>query len=225
VKHFDTTDWTDYVRNVGDVTKREEMARHLSSGCAKCQKLVSFLSKVVTVAGADHTTVPDYLVRNAKALFALRQPEKATLAATIAKLVYDSFREPLPAGVRGQQRVTRQAMYEAGNYCVDLRMEHERGGAMITLVGQVADRTNPARGVGGAPVMIMSGNDVLARANCNQFGEFQLEYEPRQHIRLHVPVAEGDRWIEVRLHELSSDEPRRDSASDTDFGDLDRKKD
>lgn len=211
MKHFDTTDWTDYVRNVGDATRREEMAQHLT-GCAKCQTTVNLLSKLVTVAGADTPKVPDYLVRNAKALFSLRKPEKATLTTTVAKLVFDSFRDPLAAGVRGQQRVTRQAMYEAGTYCVDLRMEHERGGAMVTLIGQVADRSNPARGVGGAPVMLMAGQDVVARASCNQFGEFQFEYERNQQVRLHVPVAEGDRWIEVRLQELNLDD-RREAES------------
>jgi hypothetical protein len=213
VKHYDINEWTDYVRRVGDASKREQMADHLGTGCNKCQGVVSFVQKLATVTSAETKSVPDYLVHNAKAIFALRQPEKLSLASTVAKLVFDSFRQPLPAGVRGQPRVTRQAMYEAGDYCVDLRMEHERGGALVTLVGQVASRKDPARGIAGTPVMLMSGKDVVARASCNQFGEFQMEYQPQQHIRLHVPVAAENRWIEVRLHELSPENTGEEPVS------------
>ena len=217
MKHYDINDWTDYVRQVGDVTKREGMSQHLGA-CEKCQGTVSFLRKVVAVTSADTASVPDYLIRNAKAMFALRQPEKLALSSMIANLVFDSFREPLPEGVRGQQRVTRQAMYEAGDYCVDLRMEHERGGALVTLIGQVASRKNPALGISGTPVMLMAGKEVVARASCNKYGEFQMEYRPQQHIRLHVPVAEENRWIEVRLHELNPENTGGEPASDADFG-------
>lgn len=223
LKHFDINDWTDYVRQVGDVAKREEMSRHLASGCKKCDGVVLFLRKLATVTAADTSSVPDSVVHNARAIFALREPEKVTLASMVAKLVYDSFREPLTAGVRSQHRVTRQAMYEAGDYCVDLRMEHERGGALVTLVGQVASRKEPSRVVAGTPVMLMSGKDVVARASCNQFGEFQMEYQPQQHIRLHVPVADGNRWIEVRLNELHPEDTGEKPANSTDFGGAENK--
>jgi hypothetical protein len=218
VKHYDINEWTDYVRQVGDAGKRHEMAQHLDTGCKRCQGVVTFLKRLVSVTKTDEIAVPDHLVRNAKALFALRQPEKATLVNIVAKLVFDTFREPLPAGVRGQQRITRQAMYEAGDYCVDLRMEHERGGALVTLIGQVASRTDSAKGVAGAPVMLMAGTDVVAKANCNRFGEFQMEYQPQEQIRLHVPVAEGGRWIEVRLHELAPENSGEQQGSEPGFG-------
>jgi len=219
VKHYDINAWTDYVRRVGDVTKREEMSQHLGTGCSKCQGVVSFLTKLAAVTASDTVTVPDSVMHNAKAIFALRQPEKVSLVSAVAKLVYDSFSEPLPAGVRGHQRVTRQAMYEAGDYCVDLRMEHERGGALVTLVGQVASRKDPAQGIGGTPVMLMAGKEVVARASCNQFREFQMEYLPQQHIRLHVPVTAENRWIEVRLGELSPENTGEGPGSEPGFGD------
>ena len=205
MKHYDINEWTDFVRRVGETSKREDMSQHLATGCKKCGGVVSFLEKLVTVTRSDTVKVPDQLVRNAKVLFAMSKPEKISMASTVAKLIFDSFSGPVPVGVRGTPRVTRQAMYEAGDYCVDLRMEHERGGALVTLVGQVASRKNPARGVAGTPVMLMAGKDVVAKASCNRFGEFQMEYQPQEQMRLHVPVADENRWIEVRLGELSPD--------------------
>lgn len=213
MKHYDINEWTDYVRQVGDTSQRADMSQHLGTGCKKCNGIVSFLSKLTAVTASDTVSVPDQLVRNAKAMFAMSRPEKVSLSSIVAKLVYDSFREPVPAGVRGQPRVTRQAMYEAGDYCVDLRMEHERGGAIVTLVGQVASRKNPGQGVAGTPVMLLSGKEVVAKASCNRFGEFQMEYPPQQHVRLHVPVADENRWIEVRLHELSPENTGEEPVS------------
>src|ERR1700758_3453851 len=120
MKHYDINEWTDYVRRVGETSKREEMSQHLATSCKKCGGVVSFLEKLTTVTRSDTTRVPDQLVRNVKAMFAMGKPEKVSVASTVAKLIFDSFSEPVPVGVRGTPRVTRQAMYEAGDYCVDL---------------------------------------------------------------------------------------------------------
>jgi hypothetical protein len=101
-------------------------------------------------------------------------------------LVFDSFREPLPAGVRSQHRVSRQTLYEAGDYAVDLRQEHERGGARVTMVGQVASRKEPGRALAGVAVVLSSGSSVLAKTVSNEFGEFQMEYPPARDLRLDI---------------------------------------
>ena len=53
------------------------------------------------------------------------------------RLQFDSFLKPLPVGLRSQHRMTRQTLYRAGNYTVDLGQEYERAGSLITLSGQV----------------------------------------------------------------------------------------
>jgi hypothetical protein len=88
--------------------------------------------------------------------------------------------------VRSQQRVSRQTLYEAGEYTVDLRQEHERGGARVTVVGQLASRKEPGRSLAGLPVVLSSGKTVLAKAVSNRFGEFQMEYAPARNLRLDI---------------------------------------
>src|SRR5205807_8103718 len=116
-----------------------------------------------------------------------------------ARLLYDSFREPLPAGLRTQQRLSRQYLYQAGDYSLDLRLENERGSPRVALVGQIQNRKQPGKRLGSVPVQLLSGKQVLAQATSNSLGEFQMEYEPSKHLRLYVPVRQAGKQIEVPL--------------------------
>src|SRR5207244_10336838 len=94
----------------------------------------------------------------------LRRPEELQILPRIpARLLYDSFREPLPAGVRTQQRLSRQALYEAGDYSLDLHWENERGSPRVALVGQIKNQKEPSKHLGDVPVLLASGKKLLAR--------------------------------------------------------------
>ncbi len=204
MKHFAIEKWLDLVHGFAPDKERTTMEQHLSSGCAKCHGVVDRLRRLVAATSADASyAVPDHAIRSARAFFALQQPQKIlTLPRVVARLVFDSFREPALAGVRSQHRITRQAMYEAGDYCVDLRMEHERGSDSTVLVGQIANRVQPERRIALVPVLLMSGKEVVGRTLSNSSGEFQIEYQPRKSLYLRVPVPEADQQIEVPLKGL-----------------------
>src|SRR5437870_7897928 len=180
MKHFDIDKWTDFIRGLVEDSARVAMERHLASGCRKCRHTADLLHKLVTATRNDsQVRVPDYALRCARAIFFLQQPEKVQILPRIpARLLYDSFREPLPAGVRTQQRLSRQALYQAGDYSLDLRLENERGGPRVALVGQIQNRKQPGKRLGSVPVQLLSGKQVLAQATSNSLGEFQMEYEP-----------------------------------------------
>ena len=215
MKHFDITQWTDFGRGVVPGPERAAMETHLSvQGCARCRATLDFVRGVGSVArAADRNTPPDYAVRCAKALSALLQPQKARFPSLVAHLIYDSFRDPIPAGMRSEDRVSRQALYEAGDFCLDLRLEHDRGAPLVTLVGQLTNRTAPDSSVPEAPVLLMARNDVVAHTVSNPFGEFQMEYVPARYLRLCVPLDPSGKRIEVSLNRLAgetskSPEPR-----------------
>jgi len=205
MKHFDISQWTDFGRGVDLGPKRAAMEAHLLvQGCARCRATLDLVRGVVAVARtADRYTPPDYVVRCAKALSAFQQPKKTRLPSLVARLIYDSFRDPLPAGMRSEDRVSRQALYEAGNFCLDLRLEHDRGAPLVTLVGQLTNRTAPDISMPEAPVLLMARNGVVAHTISNPFGEFQMEYAPARHLRLCVPLDPSGKRIEVSLNRLS----------------------
>ena len=199
MKHFELAEWTDFVRGLIEKSARLPLEHHLASGCRKCRHTADLLRKLVIAAHSDsQVQVPDYALRCARAIFLLQQPEKVEILPRIpARLLYDSFREPLPAGLRTQQRLSRQCLYQAGDYSLDLRLENERGSPRVALVGQIQNREQPGKRLGSVPVQLLSGKQVLAQATSNSLGEFQMEYEPSKHLRLYVPVRQAGKRVDV----------------------------
>jgi hypothetical protein len=187
-KHFDLARWVDFVAGVVEPVERTVMEEHLSSGCQKCRSAARVAGRLKALGSSESLyQVPQYAVHYAKAIGSLQQPERVhILPRTITRLVFDSFREPLPAGIRGQRRITRHSRYEAGDRCLEMRQEHERGTPRVTLVGQITSRKEPGAETSGLEVVLTCGKQVIARAVSNQFGEFLLAYEPRARMRLYV---------------------------------------
>lgn len=214
MKHFDIWQWADFVRGLGDNVALSGMETHLSSGCRRCQNTVATLRGVVEAAQADaQYEPPEYAMRYAKAVYAHASPEKISLPRLIARLVYDSMNEPLPAGIRAQDRSSRRALYEAGGYHLDLQLERQPASGLIILVGQLADRLQPSTSTADVPVWLMERESLVASTVCNHFGEFQLEYEPRRHLRLYVPLPEAGKRLEVPLNRLTPAGVRRRRAA------------
>jgi len=209
-QHYSDAEWTDFVRGLTAVPARASMEAHVSSGCRRCGRAGEALGMVAAVArGEAAYGVPGDALRWAMAVFWLRQPERVQiLPRVLARLVFDSFGEARPAGVRSLERVSRQAMYRTGDYYVDLRMETEPGTRRVSLVGQIAGSKAGRRSFGNVPVVLAAGTDILARAVSNEFGEFQMSYEPGQRLRLYVPLR-GNRGIEVPLSRLTDSKAKR----------------
>ena len=204
VKHFEITEWLDFLHGFAGEAERAAMQRHLDTGCNQCGSTVGMLRKLIATATSDaQYQVPEHALHMARAIYALQRPEQVqVLPRVLARLVFDSFREPALAGVRSQERLARQAMYQAGDYCVDLRIEQQRGVPGVVLVGQIANSTNPEQKLADVPVILMGGDQVLSRTQSNRFGEFQMEYKPRHPLRLYVPVQLAGQEIEVQLQDL-----------------------
>src|SRR5437870_8972055 len=105
MKHLDLIQLTDYIREATAEAQAAAMEAHLASGCQKCRLTADLLHKLAAAARSDsQVQVPDYALRCARAIFLLQQPEKVQILPRIpTQLLYDSFREPLPAGLRTQQ--------------------------------------------------------------------------------------------------------------------------
>ncbi len=193
MKHFELAKWVDSARGLVEGSVRVAMERHLASGCRKCRQAAELLYKVQAAARNDaQVQIPHYALRCAQAVFILQQPERVQILPRIpARLLYDSFGEPLPVGLRTQQRLSRQALYQAGDYSLDLRLENERSSFCVALVGQIQNRKEPGRHLGGVPVLLLSGKQIVAQAVTNSLGEFHMEYAPTKHLRLYVPVPPG----------------------------------
>jgi hypothetical protein len=204
MKHFGIWQWVDFVRDLGEEDARSAMATHLSSPCLRCQRIVNVLRGVsLTARGELNYEPPEQAIRNAQAIYSLERPQKASLTRLVARLVHDSVRAPLPAGMRAQNRLSRHVLFEAGSYHLDLQLEYQPASGLIALIGQLADSTRPERSTDEIPVWLKNRKKLVASALCNQFGEFQLEYAPARSLRLHIPLSGARKRLEVSLDRLN----------------------
>jgi hypothetical protein len=198
--HFKIWEWVDFVRGTSESARPTAMQEHLSFGCKRCEGVVrvlrAFAERAPQEAGFEP---PAEVVRLAQAIFPSRRPERSVFA----RLVYDSFRDPLPVGLRAEDRLARHALYEADEVVVDLQLEQQPGTNVVTLVGQISDRDRPRTNTTSLPVLLMTGRGLVASAVCNPLGEFEMEYKTARGLRLYVPLRDTGGHLELRMDELA----------------------
>lgn len=127
-----------------------------------------------------------------------RPRELPSRGMPVARMTFDSFRYPLPAGVRGSSPVARQLAYQHKRTTIDLSIEFADGSGRISLAGQVLDGEKKKSKTDGLPVLLVSGMGTLARTATNQFGEFQVECDFPEEVSLEIRLGERS-WVLVPL--------------------------
>ncbi len=199
MEHFQDSAWADYVRGVAGKADAAAMAAHLAAGCTRCKETMGRFGDVARVAIEDmRSSPPKYVIQAARSIFALRQPQRVQIHPRLhAHLVFDSFCIPVPAGMRSGQPMTRQVLYEAGPYAIDLCLDHRRGSRHVWLTGQIVS-TGSADRIDEIEVALTAGDRIAAQAMTNATGEFQFQYEPHPQLQLRIDVR-ADEPIELPL--------------------------
>jgi hypothetical protein len=137
-----------------------------------------------------------------------------------ARLVFDSFLQPLADGVRSAPPSDRRLLYESGDMMVDLLLEPPRDSQGIKLVGQILDRTKPGPQLHRVPVVLQGKTEPIELATTNEQGEFQFDFDPRPDLKLEIGVRENH-WLSLELpdpkgaiHETKDGLPAREAARD-----------
>ena len=191
VPHYGDSVWVDFARGLTPAAERQAVADHRAA-CPRCRRKAGLFEALLAACRADaEYEVPAGAVRLARSVFALRQPETVRfLPRLAARLVFDSFLEPQPAGVRGGQRISRQVMYRGGHHYLDLRLLSDPEPGRVHLVGQIADDRRPDVAPANVPVLLFSSDgSVVAHTTSDRFGEFHLRYTPGPRLKLFVPVS------------------------------------
>jgi hypothetical protein len=189
MEHYSLEKWADFARQVIGEQERAEMQSHLDDdGCRKCAKALGLWQHVHVAARRELSyQPPESAVRSMKGTFAIQGPRKATLGArSIAALLFDSAVSPLTVGVRSAAATSRQLLYGAGNYRIDVRIEVQADSQKIAVVGQVLNSADPDEIVGAVPVTLARGRKVLAEAVTSPFGEFDVECDRKGPFELRV---------------------------------------
>ena len=190
--HSSEEDWFDFARQQAPPAVRARLEQHLEKGCSRCTQTVRLWRAVLDVADQEAAyRPPDEALRQLKGDFALRRP-KGLLerVAEQAALVFDSFRQPQPAGVRTAGAAPRQLLYKAGRYSIRLRLEPGSDAERLSIVGQLVDEQHSPAAVQDIAVIALKGTKTVDRTLTNHLGEFVLEPASAENLRLCVGVAE-----------------------------------
>lgn len=192
-EHFREEDWLDFAREVGDREHRARVARHLEAGCSECEQTFRLWAAVLSVADqATQSGPPEFALGRMRDRFSLQRPRKlGERIAAQAALVFDSFRQPMLAGMRASSGVpVRQLLYKAGRYTIKLQVEPGVDAQRTSIVGQILDDQDPSGGMRDIAVLALRGSKTLDRTVTNPLGEFHLEPNASGKLQLSVDVPE-----------------------------------
>lgn len=200
MKHFTSEEWIDYVNQVSSSRQQEAMKMHLTAGCKRCTETVSLWQRVHNTAELEATYQPPATdVRIAKAAFATaRQAVHRKEKSSFIEVLFDSFLQPMVAGARSSGLGTRQMLYRADPYQIDIQIEAKPEGNRLTVTGQLLDINSP--GVVGRDMKVTLSNHRgnVIHTITNEFGEFRGEIENTGDLELSFP-GQGERSIVISL--------------------------
>jgi hypothetical protein len=177
MKHFTTEEWIDFVNRVVPGDKERGMQEHLGSGCKRCGQAVDLWQRVRnTATTASNYQPPDETVRAAKAQFAIAGlGGKRKETNSLIEVLFDSFSQPVLAGARSVGKETRQMLYRAEPYQIDVQIEAQLESNRLAVTGQLMDARHPE--IVGRDVLVTLSNrrGHLVKTVTNQFGEFHGE--------------------------------------------------
>ena len=203
MEHFSERPWADFVRGVSGPQISKDIRTHLAADCSKCKTAADAWSRVRRLSSEESAYAPPGdLVRLVKLGFASKsvyQPRTSIQHWTLANLVFDSFAQPLPMGVRSAALSAWQVVYEAEGLTVDLRFGHRAQSKTVHLVGQVFDKRAVRLWQSDATIEVSTEHDyVVATTTVNAMGEFHIEFKPQDHLWLSVKAA-GRNTVRIPL--------------------------
>ena len=204
MSHFSTETLLDFARGLLASPKADEVNHHLE-GCKKCRESYDKWRAVMEVGRREKKYRPsESAVQRAKEAFGLREVWRLFGQKAEARLIFDSFSQPLPKGVRSAMAVARQLQYRFGPLLIDIDLRKESHGleSPILLMGQILNADKPDQRVKDFRVLLLRGKRIAAQTNSSPLGEFRFELADAKNWKLLFEV-EGQEVIPISLPELT----------------------
>jgi hypothetical protein len=116
----------------------------------------------------------------------LHRPTTTHPIKEFARLALDTFRQPLPVGIREPQPSIRHLLYETNLLSVDVSFQRIQDSDSILLAGQILKRDGPEHTFTDVRVVLRGEKRLLGSALTNQAGEFLFEFENEPNVTLEI---------------------------------------
>jgi hypothetical protein len=192
MRHITIENLVEYVDGKVSGVEKSTLENHVAA-CRDCSELKQEFQALINRLRQDAAFEPPAeLVDWGINLFQpIMQPQGklSGVRKYIASLVFDTYDQPLLAGVRRVGAPPRQLLFRAGDVDVDVKIESMEANDRITLVGQVLSNTD--KFFDNTPVKLESHGIVRYRTRTNVVGEFSFDEVPKDTYHLSVDLPEG----------------------------------
>jgi hypothetical protein len=190
--HVTVENLIDYIEGQISGVEKSTLENHMA-GCNDCQELKKDFQVLIKCLQEDASFEPPAeLVQWGVDLFqpVVQPAGKASgFRKFIASLVFDTYDQPMLAGMRRVGAPPRQLLFRAGDVDVDVKIESMEANDRITLVGQVLSSND--KFFDNTPVKLESHGIVRYRTRTNVVGEFSFDEVPKDTYHLSVDLPEG----------------------------------
>jgi len=174
------------------VFERQSLLKHIDS-CKDCASEFQEWSTLVELVKRPHLmSAPDAIIASAKTIFDTSFETRKTgrlLRQVVALIVFDSFAEPAPAGIRAglwmdSQVVSRRVLLQTDDFDIHVRIskveDHRE------LFGQILPRDGGF--VKDASVHLQNEEERIESAELNSLGEFLFTRIPDGLLSLQIDL-------------------------------------
>jgi hypothetical protein len=190
MRHVTTEDIANYIEGRASEHDITTLNAHLIH-CTECADLKQEFQSLLNSLRRDSAYEPpaELLQWSIELFQPVTHAAPSGIPRFIASLVFDTFDQPMFAGVRRVGTPPRQLLFRAGEVDVDVKIESMEANDRITLVGQVL--SGGAKFFDNTPVKLESHGIVRYRTKTNVVGEFTFDEVPKDTYHLSVDLPEG----------------------------------
>jgi hypothetical protein len=190
MRHISTEDLVDYLHGFLSDPRKSALEAHLMT-CEGCTEEKQEFQTLIDRLNQDALFEPPAeLTRWGIDLFQpITRPNTSGLRRIIAALVFDTYDQPMLAGVRRVGAPPRQLLYHAGDVDVDVKIEAMETRDRISLMGQVL--STATKFFDNTPVKLEAHGMVCYTTTTNMVGEFSFDEVPKDTYHLSVDLPEG----------------------------------
>jgi hypothetical protein len=186
----------DYLRVKDEGAARQPIASHLATGCRTCTDNQQWLAEVLGLTATDQSfDFPEAPLQRTLAIFnPRRQKSTPKLREIVAQLVFDSFWQPQPVQMRVGAPAfahSRQLLFRAEGYDIDIRFELAETGQTDELMGQVLPTRTVPHALASLPVQLWQTDILQAEAQTNARGIFKFKQVNQGRYTLKLTAPEG----------------------------------
>ena len=188
------------IRGTMDAGPKSALQAHMSSGCRTCAENHRWLTETLAATAEDDSfDFSEETIAWSVAQFKAASASAPSKMQILARLVFDNLLLTRTVEVRSMAApaVSRQMLYQAGGYDVDLRVEQFEAASAVLIMGQIVGTAKKPGELAGLSVELMRhdsgfGQEDKKQTETDARGMFRLrDVTPGEYdIVIHVP--EGD---------------------------------